>query len=403
VSGSVEKLRANLRLKHSTAQALIHFLLLALIAAIVAGCGPARRGGRQSAAGASSAAYPYRADSPAFFSLGPSGLSPTLAAPSSAAPKSAAPRPKPTAPAPSPPPLAALAPRIAAIAVQNNGSSLAAIALNRFGYALLEASPDGAFYRLSSLPLAETASLSVANLWPWGKGFLLELYRDPFASDSTALPSAVGQELFSIDVAGSASPLPRLGKKDEELFALLPAGGRWYAELRAETKEGARLRYLSLDSPDPGQGNNAMCDIGRGDFERALEPRAIKGAPASLRSAAAALAPGALLVRARGGVDAEGYWLSGGPLADAREASAWVSNDGASALVVERGGEAVYASGGSCGRLSIGAPAQGASLTATAVLSLGTKRLALVAWESGSFPSIEASGLIVLPLVSTVP
>ena len=390
MSGSVEKMRVNLLLNHSTTQPLIHFLLLALIAALASGCGSARRGGGQSAANSSSAAYPYSANTRAYFDLGPSGL-----APRSAAPRSAAQPAVMTAP-----PVAALAPRVAAIAAKSGASdsSLAAIALNRFGYALLEASPDNASYRLSSFPLSEASYLSAADLWPRKKGFLLELYRDPFAAAAPARPTAAGQELFSIDEAGAASPLPRLGREGEELFALLPAGERWYAELRAETKEGARLRYLRLDSPDLGQKKGAMCEIGRGDFERALTPRAIRGAPESLRSAAAALAPGALLVRARGGADAEGYWLSGGPLADAREASAWVSDDGSSALVVERAGEVAYVSGGSCRRFSIAAPAKGAALTAAAVLSLGTRRLALIAWESGSFPSIEASGLIVLPL-----
>jgi hypothetical protein len=405
-------MRVNLGLNHSITQPLNHLLFLALIAALASGCGPARRGGGQSAANSSSPTYPYSTDTSMYFGLGPSGLSPSSAAPSSAAPSSAAPRStatlttatlttaQPAASAPSAPPVAALAPRVAAIAAKSgaSGSSLAAIALNRYGYALLEASPDNASYRLSSFPLSEASYLSMADLWPRKNGFLLELYRDPFAAAAPARPAAAGQELFSIDEAGAASPLPRLGREGEELFALLPAGGRWYAELRAETNEGARLRYLRLDAPDLGQGKGAMCDIGRGDFERALEPRAIGGAPESLRSAAAALAPGALLVRARGGADAEGYWLSGGPLADAREASAWVSDDGKSALVVERAGEAAYVEAGVCRRLSISAPAKGAALTASAVLSLGTRRLALVAWESGRFPSIEASGLIVLPL-----
>jgi hypothetical protein len=395
-------MRVNLGLKHAITQPLTHLLSLALIAAVASGCGSARRGGRQSAADSSSAAYPYSADTTMYFGLGPSGLAPSSAAPRSAAPSSASTvtTAQPAASAPSAPPVAALAPRVAAIAVKSGGSGLAVIALNRYGYALLEASPDNASYRLSSLPLSEASYLSVADLWPRKKGFLLELYRDPFADAAPARPTAAGQELFSIDEAGAASPLPRLGREEEELFALLPAGGRWYAEFRAETKEGARLRYLRLDSPAPGQGKTAMCDIGRGDFERALKPKAIKGAPESLRSAVATLAPGALLVRARGGADAEGYWLSGGPLADAREASAWVSDDESSALVVERTGEAAYVSGGSCKRFSIAAPAKGAALTAAAVLSLGTRRLALIAWELGSFPSIEASGLIVMPLAA---
>jgi hypothetical protein len=141
-----------------------------------------------------------------------------------------------------------------------------------------------------------------------------------------------------------------------------------------------------------------MRDIGKADFERALEPRAIGGAPEALRSAAAALAPGAVLIRARDAAGADRYWLSGGGLEDAREASAWLSDDGASALVVERSGGAAYASGGSCRPFSIAPPAEGAALSAAALLPLGTGSLALVAWEKGSFPSVEASGLLVLPL-----
>ena len=294
--------------------------------------------------------------------------------------------------------LAALAPRVAAIAARGaSGPGLAAIALNRYGYALLEASPDGSSYRLSSLPLAEASNLSVANLWPRENGFLLELYRDPFATAASA-GLASGRELFAVDGKGAATRLPRLGKENEELFALQPAGGRWYAELRAETKEGARLRYIALAAPDAGPGGNEARDIGKAGFERALEPKAIGGAPAVLGSAAEALAPGAILIRARDGADADGYWLSGGGLEDAREASAWLSEDGASALVVERSGEAAYVSGGSCRRFSIAPPAEGAVLTAAALLPLGARSLALVAWETGSFPSVETSGLLVLPL-----
>jgi hypothetical protein len=141
-----------------------------------------------------------------------------------------------------------------------------------------------------------------------------------------------------------------------------------------------------------------MRDIGKAEFERALEPRAIGDAPESLRSAAAALAPGAILIRARDSAGEDRYWLSGGGLEDAREASAWLSDDGTSALVVERSGGAAFASGGSCRPLSIAPPAEGAVLSAAALLPLGAECLALVAWEKGCFPSIEDSGLLVLPL-----
>jgi hypothetical protein len=360
------------------------FLLFAASVLLLAsGCGSAGRGGIKKAAEPPAKFYPYNASAALCFRLGPEGLEPSMAAPATSGSSGAT--------------LAALAPRVAALASGSgaSGASLAALALNRYGYALLEPSPDGSSYRLSSFPLAEASRLSVANLWPREKGFLLQLYRDPFA---TAAGLASGRELFAVGEDGAATPLPRLGEGDEELFALQPSGGRWYAELRAEAAGKARLRYLSLESPDSGVGGGAMRDIGKAGFERALEPRAMGAAPEALRSAAAALAPGALLIRARDDAGTDCYWLSGGGLEDAREASAWLSDDGASALVVERSGAAAYATDGSCRRFSIPSPAKGAVLTAVALLPLGTKNLALLAWETGNFPSVEASGLLVLPL-----
>ena len=380
---------------------------LALLAALaLSGCG-----GRKAAAATQPPEYPWQATIQGDFLAGSDGLVPLSAAASGDAGGATG-----VEAVASP-----LALRAAALSAPASGGFVLA-ALNRYGLGYVEPSPDGAAYRVRSESRPEMGGQQVAGLWPRDArsgSFLLELSRDPFTA---GLPprSDFSPELLLVGKDGAVSTLPRLGEEGEDLFALLPGpSGRWYAEFRAEAPLGARLRYASLTSPE---NRKSATDLRRDLFEAALAPRDLASGPMALREAVSALGLAAgqgLLVRAKDNAGADSYWLSSGALEDAAEAYAWLSADGDGAVVVLRSGAAAWASGVSGGAAKAftvrpaisgaevsgiaaifaargGAGAAPAGMTGAAGSPAGG--LAVVSWESGTFPSVSAAGISVLPL-----
>jgi hypothetical protein len=381
---------------------------LALLAALaLPGCG-----GRKAAAATQPPEYPWQATVQGDFLASRDGLVPLSAAGGAAG--GAAGNEAVASP---------LALRAAALSAPAPGGFILA-ALNRYGLGYVEPSPDGAAYKVRSLGLPEMGGQQVAGLWPRdarSDSFLLELSRDPFTA---GLPprSDFSPELLVIDGKGAATTLPRLGEEGEDLFALLPGpSGRWYAEFRAEAPLGARLRYVSLASPE---NRTSAADLRRDLFEAALAPRSLASGPMALREAVSALGLAAgqgLLIRAKDGAGGDAYWLSSGALEDATEAYAWLSADGDEAVVALRSGAAAWASsgaGGAAKAFAVRPALPGAEVSGIAALfaphgagaapagaagaagAAGSPAggLAVVSWESGTFPSVSAAGISVLPL-----
>ena len=403
--------RAPSRGHPATARAMA-LAALVLAALALAGCG-----GRRAAAATQATQppeYPWQAAVQGDFLASRDGLVPLAAAGSGAA--GAEPANEAVA--------SALALRAAALSAPASGGFVLA-AINRYGLGYVEPSPDGAAYKVRSRNLPEMGGQQVAGLWPRDardSGFLLELSRDPFTE---GLPprSDFSPELLVIEGDGAASTLPRLGEEGEDLFALLPGpSGRWYAEFRAEAPLGARLRYASLASPE---NRKSATELRRDLFEAALAPRALASGPMALRQAVSALGLAAgqgLLIRAKDSSGTDAYWLSSGALEDAAEAYAWLSADGDRAVVALRSGAAAWASGtsGGAARAFTVRPAlPGAELSGIAAIfraggagaataapgaagsgaaGPANAGLAVVSWESGTFPLVSAAGISVVPL-----
>ncbi len=319
--------------------------------------------------------------------------------------------------------LSAMAPRVAAVTAADGALSMAAIALNRFGYAFLEVSPDGLKYRIRSFSLTASKFLSTANMWPWENGFLLELYRDPFSATSDVsrsvfeVPtiSSAGQELYAIDAqSGLSRSLPRIGSGREELFALQPSSGLWYAEMREEPTSGrdsVKLSYYALSSPELHSAGTELqagkaeqfsrFTLSRDKFEKTIAPQALANAPKALKLVAEAAAEGTLLIHQKGGPEIESYWLRGKSLVDARTASAWVSIDGQKAVLLEENGGVISALNGpgSIQHFRINLPLDGLRFTSLAIIETGRRSLLVASYESGKFTKIDRSGIVVLPLL----
>jgi hypothetical protein len=382
-------------LRHRRGAARVAVAVVAAVALALSGCG-----GRKAAAATQPPEYPWQAAEQGDFLAGTEGLVPLSTACYGAA-RGAAGSEGVASP---------LALRAAALSAPPSGGLVLA-ALNRYGLGYVESSPDGAAYKVRSLGLPEMGGQQVAGLWPRDArsgSFLLELSRDPFTA---GLPprSDFSPELLLVGKDGAVSTLPRLGEEGEDLFALLPGpSGRWYAELRAEAPLGARLRYVSLASPE---NRKSATDLRRDLFEAALAPRSLASGPLALRQAVSALGLAAgqgLLIRAKDSAGADTYWLSSGALEDAAEAYAWLSADGDEAAVVLRSGKAAWASGESGGgarAFAVRPAVPGAEMSGIAALfpsrgaggSVGAG-LAVVSWESGTFPMVSAAGISVLPL-----
>jgi hypothetical protein len=305
-------------------------------------------------------------------------------------------------------------------------ASSIAVAVNGWGLDRVLASPDGGSYRLAAEPLKEGFSgLATSGAWPAAGGFLVQLYRDPFsdAEDSTgAAPAAPasGDEgsarparlaFFGGDGTSEMREMrfpPGIGP-DFELFALLPSGSSWFAELRKDAEERVDSKYLELG--DPLASTSALREIPRAEFEEALKPRPLSELGdmegKELRAALSSLGPGPWLARLRSDQGADLWYISSGKPEEAALAFAWVEEGARNAKAVEPGtaaprllalsadGALVLAEGeGPPSVKRLHAPVEGADFTALAAAG----DLAAAAWEAGDFPEISSAGVVVSPL-----
>jgi len=183
-----------------------------------------------------------------------------------------------------------------------------------------------------------------------------------------------------------------------ELFALFPAvdsrgAARWLGEMRRDTADSVELSFFEADDGLDGSAR----PIAREVFESALSPKKVSSLQGldgkSLSSALAALGTGPFLVRFRSSSGLDAWYLSGGRAEDASQAWAWSPSPGR-VLALSASGSLVDASAGSMRKFELGSPAKGASYTGLAAAS----GILAAAWEVGSFPKVEAAGLVIAPL-----
>ena len=293
-----------------------------------------------------------------------------------------------------------------------NGSVLSsdgrgiAVAVNGWGIEKVEASSDGRAYRLvdSHLP-GIFSGLSTGGAWPLGGGFLFQLYRDPFSDPAeagasvTAPASAFRLVFFGREgMATTLDPFPPGRDAGFELFALLPAGGTWFAELRKDAAERVDFEFFAID--DPLAASSSAREIHRADFEAALMPvpfSDISGeVGTSLRSALALLGTGPWLARIRSDTGEDRWYLSSGNAEEATKVFVWTSaGDSARVLVLGTDGRLALSDGrGEPVLTSIAAPVEGAAFTTLAAAG----NIAAAAWEAGEFPFVSSAGIVLTPL-----
>jgi hypothetical protein len=385
----------------------------ALTAAVLAGCA-------RKAPPAPPIVYPYSSTAPKVFYATGAGLAESAPVAGAEAAEGV---------------LASRAPN--ASVLSSDGKVLLA-ALNGYGAVRIETSPAGGSYRLLPTKVDSFAGLSTAGAWPAAGGFLVQLFRDPFASamagkgsgvplttEAGGEPAAARLAFFGPDGAPSAPELfAAEAGEGFELFALLPARGRWYAELRRETTARAELRFFELEAP-PSWGASTVVDsasfldaptadgaeqgpaaaraaapIARSDFEASLRPRPLSSLAGpsgeALRAALAALGPGPWLARLKSAAGGDDWFLSSGAPEDAESAYAWANGDEVAALAMD-GSLAVSAGGQAARRASL---ATGAALPEeTAFTTLAAAGgLVAAAWEAGEFPTLSQAGLVIAAL-----
>jgi hypothetical protein len=272
----------------------------------------------------------------------------------------------------------------------------------------------GARYRIVGTPLPSSfAGLSTGGAWPLGGGFLVQLFHDPFSQDSGAPASRIApappvraSRLAFFDAKSGAAttldPMPRGLDPGFELFALLPASGRWFAELRKDGAARVDLKFLAFGDPLAGRtttGSSASSEIGRPEFEAALRPKNLASLSGSegegLRAVLRALGPGPYLVRLRSSSGEDGWYLSGGRPEEATSIYAWFESDSGTLLALRSDG--ALASSDDQGKTvykPLSAPVPGAAFTALTAAG----GIAAAAWESGEFPFIDQAGIVIAPL-----
>jgi|GEM_PF-2000085 len=417
------------------------------------GAGPARRGGataaglallaaalclggceRPEASAKSETIYPYRADSARVFYAGASGLSEMLpgggpaAGGASAASGSGSSRgqaagggspaakagPGAGAAAPGAPVGLPASEAPNASILSSDGKTILA-AVNGWGVVRIQAAPASpaakAAYRIAGTELTPIfAGLTAAGAWPVSGGFLVQLYRDPFAGPTSGPRATAGPApkprpevpgsrrlAFFPDDGGEPRSLDPFATEEVggyELFVLLPSGSRWFAELRKDADERVDLKFLSVGNPVSG---GAVERIQRSRFEEALRPRpmgALAGAEGErLGAALGALGKGPWLVRLRSAEGRDDWYLSAGKAEEASPIYAWSSAEGVLALRSDGWLALADASGGT-ELASLGEKAPGATFVALAQAG----PLVATAWESGDFPNLVEAGLVVSPL-----
>jgi hypothetical protein len=294
--------------------------------------------------------------------------------------------------------------------LSSDGASIA-VALNGWGVERIEAAPGGGSYRLVDGPAPERfAGLSTGGCWPYGGGFLVQLYRDPFSAavpEAGEAPAAASRLVF-VDGSGaaprlSAGPFPPGIDPGFELFALLPSGSGWFAELRKDEAARVRLRFFAFDDPlaYPAIGTAPAREVSRAEFEAALKPRPLSSLAgelgASLRSALDLLGKGPWVARLRSAEGDDTWYLSPGDIEESSSALAWSlgGSDGGVIALCAEGRLAFSDKAGKAELLQpLSAPVEGAAFTAVAAAG----GLVVAAWEAGEFPYVAAAGIIVAPL-----
>jgi hypothetical protein len=299
--------------------------------------------------------------------------------------------------------------------ISSDGTAIVA-AVNGWGLVRIEtkadgaASPGGAAYRLVGTPLpAAFTGLTTLGAWPLNGGFLIQLFHDPFSEDpmpashlTPSLPLPASRLVFfdaKKDSASTLDPLPLGLDPGFELFAFLPSGGRWFAELRKDAAERVDLKFLSLGDPLGDARTSTSREISHADFEAALAPKPLASlqgsAGASLKSALAALGSGPWLIRLRSASGDDRWFLSAGKPDEATSVFAWAEPDSGLTLALRFDGW--LASSNAQGRTkleSLAVPAPGAAFVSLTAAG----GIAVAAWESGEFPNIAQAGLVVAPL-----
>jgi hypothetical protein len=286
------------------------------------------------------------------------------------------------------------------------------VAVNGWGVERIEVSPDSQAYRLVDSPLpAQFPGLCTGGAWYTGSGFLVQLFRDPFGDPppSVAAESGAGAErvpasrLVFFDGSGGAAttpnPFPRDLDPGFELFALLPAGGTWFAELRKDAAERVDLKFFAVG--DPLSLSGPVREIRRAEFEAALTPLPFSSlageTKAALGSALRLLGKGPWLARVRSGAGEDRWYLSSGKAEEAAPVFAWTYTEGAATKVLALSPDGKMARSEGLGEAtvtSLTAPVEGAGFTALAVAG----NLAAAAWEAGDFPFISSAGIVLAPV-----
>lgn len=258
------------------------------------------------------------------------------------------------------------------------------------------AAKDGVAYRIVNIPFdSNFAGLKTAGAWPSAESFVIQLYRDPFdaESDGGGLVAA-SIPLLRIDSSGAhAIDLPGI-PDGFELFALFPSQGRWFGELRRDTKERVELSYFETDAPI---GSSPARAVSRAVFESTLAPKSmfsLQGLEgAALRAGLAVLGKGPWMLRFRSAAGEDGWYLSEGRPEDAKQAWAWSLGSGR-VLMLTATGTLIDSSIRGTRKTELGSPCPGSVYTGLAAAS----GLVAAAWEAGVFPAIDKAGLVIAPL-----
>jgi hypothetical protein len=270
--------------------------------------------------------------------------------------------------------------------------------------------PGDAAYRIVGTPLpAAFSGLTTGGIWPIGGGFLVQLFHDPFSEDpvppshlSPAGPASASRLVFfdaKSGVATAPDPLPVGLDPGYELFALLPADGRWFAELRKDASERVDLKFLALSDPLSPAGAASAGEMGRAEFEAALQPKALSAlagdAGASLRSALKAFGAGPWLVRLRASSGTDSWYISGGRPEEAMSIFAWAPSGAGTVLALRSDGWLACSDAqGKTSLASLPLPVPGSAFTALAAAG----DLVAASWESGDFPYFSSAGLLIASL-----
>lgn len=256
------------------------------------------------------------------------------------------------------------------------------VAMGGYGVALIEPDRRGEAYRIRTFPSPSFDSLDPGGAWPYGGGFLVQLFRNPLAASAEGVPAR--ERLFRLDENGlrslSLKAPAETAASGEILFSLFPdprsSQKAWLAQFRSEgegTDEPVQSSYASFGGlEEPGR------PLERWTFEDVLRPRSLEGGGRELREAVDFCGADAVLARLRDVGGGEGYWYAGDE-AVAHSLEMWKDGD----LVLALGPDGRGAFSGSFGsiRLSFEVPLPGAFFDSAVFLRTETGILVVASWE----------------------